>query len=37
MGGKVSICLYIDRDVPETAKKVELNISRVFEKCSFMR
>ncbi len=31
MGRKVSACLYIDRQVLETAKRVGLNISRVAE------
>ncbi len=31
MGSKVSACLYIDRQVLETAKQVGLNVSRVSE------
>jgi post-segregation antitoxin (ccd killing protein) len=31
MGSKVSTCLYIDRRVLETAKRVGLNISKVAE------
>jgi hypothetical protein len=30
-GGKVSACLYIGRDVLETAKRLGLNVSRVSE------
>jgi len=31
MGNKVSTCLYIDRKILETAKRVGLNVSRVSE------
>ena len=31
MGSKVSTCLYIDKDILETAHKVGLNVSRVSE------
>jgi post-segregation antitoxin (ccd killing protein) len=31
MGNKVSTCLYIDKGVLETAKRVGLNVSRVSE------
>jgi hypothetical protein len=31
MGSKVSACLYIDRDVLETAKQMGLNINKVSE------
>ena len=31
MGNRISACLYIDREILETAKKVGLNVSRVSE------
>jgi hypothetical protein len=31
MGDKVSICLYISKEVLETAKRIGLNLSRVSE------